>query len=317
MRVKNKISPLEKDLILAHILNKSREWVLTYPKIKLSPARQRKLDSFIERRLKGEPLAYILGHKEFYGLDIIVNNNVLVPRPETELMVDEVLNLTIHNSQPITRNQKPKTNNNTIIIDVGTGSGCIAITLAKLINHNSFLSSADHPLFINHHSVFTFLATDISRPALSVAKKNAKLHGVEKKIKFFRGNLLEPILKSKILNLKSKIIITANLPYGWKAWKNNCSQDSIGLKFEPPVALYTGKNGLQLYEKLLKQITVLASSYKKNITCFFEFDPRQTIILKKIIKKYLPDARLEIKKDLKGHNRLLILHLSEKTLIEN
>jgi len=291
MRANIKISPLEKDLILAHVLKKSREYVLTHPEHKLTKNQSARRALLVSRRLKGEPLAYILGHKEFYGLNFIVNENVLVPRPETELIIDHV-----------THNIKHETSINTAIVDVGTGSGCIIITLAEILNTKYQIPNTK------------FIATDISAAALSVAKKNARLHGLDKQIKFFRGNLLGPILKSlpcrqagKILNLKSKIIITANLPYGWKAWKNNCSQDSIGLKFEPPVALYTGKNGLQLYEKLLKQIAILASNYKKDITCFFEFDPRQTVMLKKLIKKYLPDSRAEIKKDLRGHSRLLII----------
>ena len=276
---------MDAEILLARVLKCSREYLITHFDKNLNNQKIRLFEKYISRRVKGEPIAYIMGHKEFYGLDFFVNKNVLVPRPETELIVDEVLRHTTCNMQDAT------------IIDVGTGSGCVIISLVKNLKSKFPISN------------FQFLATDISKPALTIARKNAKLHHVDKKIRLFHGDLLKPIIhKSKILNYKSKMIITANLPYGWNSWKNNCSMDTIGLKFEPPIALFTENKGLKIIEGFLKQIKQIANSKKinfnSNLLALIEFDPRQTIMLKKLIKKILPDAKFKIKKDLSNHNRL-------------
>jgi len=286
---KIKFPHLEAEILLSEILKKPREFLLVHGEKKLTTRQISNFNSKISRRLKGEPIAYLTGHKEFYGLDFKVNKNVLVPRPETELMVEEALKLIARNSQRVT------------LVDIGTGSGCIIITLAK--------QTADCEL----------IAIDISAKALNIARQNARKHNVHKKIKFIKGNLLKPIINSKfVIRLSpealakggnSKLIIVANLPYGWKEWKNNCSMDSVGLKYEPPVALFTGKNGLALYEKLFKQINILAvgGGALCNINVLCEFDPRQTVKIKQLIKRELPQAKLQIKKDLSGLNRLAII----------
>ncbi|MDO8592489.1 MAG: peptide chain release factor N(5)-glutamine methyltransferase [bacterium] len=265
---------LEAELLLSHVLKKPREFLLAHGEKKISAWQTASLESLIARRLKGEPIAYLAGHKEFYGLDFIVNKDVLIPRPETELIVEEAL-------KPIARSPQPVT-----LLDIGTGSGCVIITLAKLITNCKFL------------------AADISAKALTVAKQNAKHHGVAKNIKFLKGDLLSPVIyNSKFSILTSNLIILANLPYGWSAWKNNTSADTVGLRFEPKIALYAGKNGLELYEKLFKQIKTL----RGDITALCEIDPRQTGKMRQLAKQYLPQAKLQIKKDLCGLNRLVII----------
>lgn len=274
-----KFPHLEAEILLSEILKKSREFLLAHGEKKLTAGQISKLKIQISQRLKGRPVAYLTGHKEFYGLNFKVNKDVLIPRPETELMVEETLKLITHNSQLAT------------LIDVGTGSGCIIIALAK--------QNINDKLF----------AIDISAKALTVAKQNAKAHDVYKKIKFLRGDLLSPLIYNSSFKIsKPELIITANLPYIWKKWKNNTSVDSIGLKFEPKIALYTGKNGLELYEKLFKQIK------KIRITGYAlcEIDPRQTAEIKQLIKRELPQSKLQIKKDLSGLNRLAIIEISKK-----
>src|SRR3989338_1503025 len=310
---KIKLPLLEAEILLSSILKKPREFLLTHPEYNLTAEQVSRSKFQISCRLKGAPIAYLTGHKEFYGLNFKVNKNVLIPRPETELMVNEALKLIMRDPLPMT------------LLDIGTGSGCIIISLIKNII-SKFPSPADV-------SNFEFLATDISKSTLSIAKQNAKLHGLNK-IKFIHADLLSPSVKSKIENLrqrrparrqagisaqggpasgwrdklwrrKSKIFL-ANLPYGWKAWKNNCSLDTIGLKFEPEQALFTGENGLELYKKLFRQIKNLAIQPAAcHILC--EFDPRQTAKIKQLIKQELPWAECQIKKDLAGLNRLAIV----------
>ncbi|EKE15860.1 MAG: ribosomal protein L11 methyltransferase [uncultured bacterium] len=242
-----KLDRLDLELIIANSLAKTREFVLTHPEHKPTGAQIAKIDSFAHRRVKHEPLAYILGYKEFYGLNFKVTADTLVPRPETELIVEEVLKL------------KPKNKN---IIDVGAGSGNIIISLAKNIKDKN-----------------NFIAVDISGKALSVAKQNAKANQVFKKIKFIQGNLLD-----KIKNINNSILV-ANLPYLNKDWKNLLkSSDSAGLKFEPETALYGGdQDGLGIYRQLADKIKMLKP---KNVLIFCEIGHTQVSEMKKIFSSY-------------------------------
>lgn len=290
LKAKKFILPhLEAEILLSAVLKKPREFFIARPEQKLSRSQIFRFQRLISRRLKGEPIAYLLGYKEFYGLNFKVNKDVLIPRPETELMVDETLKLISSGTRPAT------------IIDIGTGSGCIIISLIKGLNHESRI--------MNHE----FLAADISVKALSQAKQNAKLHRVNKKIKFIKGDLLSPLIHNSSFIIHDSLIILANLPYGWKEWKNNCSLDSAGLKYEPAIALFTGKKGLELYEKLFKQIKKLVNSpnsaFNSSVFLFLEIDPRQAVLMKILAKKYFPHGKIQIKKDLASLDRLVIIQL--------
>ena len=223
------------------------------------------------KRLRGWPIAYLTNQKEFYGLNFYVDQRVLIPRPETELLVEEVIKLLKATSYFL----------KAAITDIGTGSGCIAVTLKKQLPKAKVL------------------AIDVSKTALAVAKYNAKKH--KTKIKFYQGSLLSPIKNKKI------DVIVANLPYGWPEWKNNTSAETKGLKFEPAKSLFTKEKGLYLYRQLFSQTAKLKNKPK---LIFVEFDPRQKTALQNIIKKNLPEAKLEIKKDLAGLNRLLIVTIN-------
>lgn len=291
-----KITPLDLELILENVLKKPRPFILAHPEYKIPKFKILNLKFKINRRLGGEPLAYILGQKEFYGLDFKVNKNVLVPRPETEMMVEEALNRISHIAYRAT--QKKIT-----IVDVGTGSGCIIITLAKIINPRL-------PGELAGRQNLKFIATDISKRALNVARQNARQHSVAQKIKFFHGDLLKPVLKSKILNLKSKIIILANLPYLTPAQ----IKKSPSIKYEPKLALSAGRDGLKYYRRLFKQIKIFINLQKfvlnSNIFVIAEIDPSQTKKIKRLVKKELPRFKSQIKKDLQDLNRLVIAKIS-------
>lgn len=288
---------LEAEFLLSHILKKPREYLLTYPEKKLSAARARKFLLLIKKRARGWPAAYLTGEKEFYGLKFFVDKNVLIPRPETELMVEEAL-------RHITRNIKHIT-----FIDVGTGSGCIIISIAKAVISNFKFSPpsrgpAKAAVIFNKSSIlnFKFFGTDVSRKALAIAKKNAEFHNVNKQIYFMKSNLLDSIPKSKICNLKSKILILANLPYLTPLQIKN----SPTIKYEPKLALAAGPDGLKYYRKLFSQINKLKI---QNCLILCEIDSSQAIKIKKLARTLLPLARIAIKKDLKGLNRLVIIRL--------
>lgn len=216
---------LDAEILLSFILKKNKEYLYTHGDKELSEKQIHLLSKFIRKRIDGYPIAYITGHKEFYGLDFIVTPDTLIPRPETEMMVEHLLD---HLKQ-LTQN--------TTVIDVGTGTGCIPISIIKN------LQTTNNKLKIT--------AIDISMKALEVAKKNAKKHNLENDIEFIHGNLLEPILNtSRLKPQTSNLIITANLPYLTpKQIKNSPS-----IQKEPELALEAGDDGLKYYKKLFNQI---------------------------------------------------------------
>jgi release factor glutamine methyltransferase len=262
-KVKNTSPHLDAGILLAHVLHKTKEYVLANPDKKMSVNQTKKLNALILRRQKNIPIAYLTGQKEFYGLHFFVGTFVLVPRPETELLIEE----TIKTVRQKTDQQK------VTITDVGTGSGCIAITLAK------YLPQAK------------IIAIDISPKALAMAKKNARQHKVFKKIKFIESNLLRtPILKK----IKMDIIV-ANLPYLTNAEIKN-------VRHEPKLALYGGKMGVELIERLLMQSSEVLTP---NGVILLEISPSQTKLVDFIIEQQIPGKKVTIFKDLTGRDRVV------------
>jgi release factor glutamine methyltransferase len=175
--------------------------------------------SFVERRAAGEPLQYITGHQEFYGLDFIVTPDALIPRPETEFLVERVINLAL-----AAQSVAPPT-----IVDVGTGSGCVAVSLAT------------------HLPGARVIATDISSAALGVARMNAGRHGVGDRIEFVEGDLVEPLAA---LGMETAVDFLASNPPYVEEGKPGVLQREVR-DWEPAVALYGGADGLNFYRRLL------------------------------------------------------------------
>lgn len=259
---------IDAEILLAHILGLSREEALTHDERRVPPFLLSRFNRLIARRAKHEPVAYLTGHKEFFGLQFTVNKHTLVPRPETELIVEEALSM-LH------------TTRYTLVIDVGTGSGAIAVAIAK------------------NAPMTTVIATDLSKPALKIAELNAKINDVDDRIVFARANCLP---KVRALNLNG-CIITANLPYlPTRAWQQ-CPPDVK--KFEPKSALEGGKDGLKYYDELFHQI--VERELKATIIC--EIDPSQKRSFPKLAKRHFPNATVEIKNDLAGRPRVAIVSL--------
>ena len=163
---------LDAEVLLSHVLGRDRTRIAAYPELELTDTQTRKFYALIRRRARHEPVAYLIGHKEFYGLDFRVDRRVLIPRPETELLVELALCRAGIHSLRGGLNINPHAAKN--FIDVGTGSGAIAIALAKTIPNARVM------------------ATDASATALRVARANAKIHDIADRIKFVRANLLPP-----------------------------------------------------------------------------------------------------------------------------
>jgi release factor glutamine methyltransferase len=269
---------IEANILLSSILKKDREFLFSHPEKPVSFWQNLLLQKIIKKRLSGYSSAVLTGHKWFYGLDFIVNKNVLVPRPETELLVEEAF-------KTISNYKSSKIN----LIDIGTGSGCIAITLAKKLFKDG----------VN----FTCTAVDISKKALKVAKKNAKKHNVNSCINFLYSDLLSAMRFEK--NTKTTFI-TANLPYLTPEQIKN----SPSIHKEPKIALESGEEGLDHYHRLFDQVNKKRGEISTTIYIFCEIDDSQKEAFLFLSSKKLPSAKIEIKKDLGGQDRLAILQIT-------
>jgi release factor glutamine methyltransferase len=203
---------LSAEVILAHALNITRTQLLARLDRTLGPEQLERFQADLGRVLKDEPLAYVVGHREFYDLDLITDRRALIPRPETECMVEFALDRLRDHPSPV-------------IADIGTGCGGIAVTLAK------------------HLPRARVIATDLSAEAVDLARENAVRHGVAERIDFRVGDLLEPV--TEILDL-----LAANLPYiDDKDWPY--LQKTIR-GHEPKMAFLGGPDGLDLMRAMLK-----------------------------------------------------------------
>lgn len=217
----------------------------------------------IKRLNAGEPVQYIVGNVDFYGYELDVNKNVLIPRRETEELVEEVI-------------KRSKNFNNPTIIDVGTGSGAIAISLSKELNCHIY-------------------ASDISGAALKVAKKN--ICKTSSNVTLYKGNMLKPYIKNDI-----KVdILVSNPPYIDKTEKI----EDIVKNNEPHLALYAKNKGLEFYESILKDASKILND---KFLISFEIGQEQGEMVKKIALKYLSNIKVEIKKDLSLKNRFVFVY---------
>jgi release factor glutamine methyltransferase len=281
---------IDAEILLAHALKISREELLAHDERPVPSFALAKFKTLLARRAKHEPVAYLTGHKEFFGLQFAVNKYTLIPRPETELLVEEALKI-IRLRQVFDTAQHDKNkvalsvSKGSIIIDVGTGSGAIAVAIAK------------------NAPGTTVIATDILQPALKIAARNALINDVDDQIILKRLNLLgHKNTRSPIFaTAGAKTIITANLPYlPTKVWQK-CPPDVK--KFEPKTALEGGRDGLKYYDELFHQ--VVAQHLKAIIIC--EIDPSQKKSFPKLAARHFPDAAVEIKNDLAGRPRMAVI----------
>lgn len=203
---------LDSELILAHVLRRSREWLLAHDAIALKQPQQQQARQLLLQRTQRQPIAYLTGRRDFYGHSFLVNEQVLVPRPESEAILailDELM----------------QDNHLRTVLDVGTGSGCLAISI-KLA-----------------HPDLTVSACDISESALLVARRNAaRLLPSGRQVKFYQSDLLSGLPVDSRFDL-----IVANLPY------LSPGQDGLSpeLAFEPAIALYADDDGLSLIKQLI------------------------------------------------------------------
>lgn len=256
--------------ILAHVISKPKSYLLTWPEQILSNGQVAMYRALLEDRAKGKPVAYILGQKEFYSLIFKVNESTLIPRPETELLVDVILDKY--------KNYKQEELN---ILDLGTGSGAIAVTVAKL------------------RPKWNVIAVDISEQALAVAKGNAMYNDVTN-IRLIKSNWLQSVDKS----LKFDCIVS-NPPY----IASDDEHLKVGdVRFEPNSALVSDKNGLADIEEILLQAQQFL---KPNGLLIFEHGYDQLADIKTLLEKFDCYTKFDSIKDYAGHDRAVLLQYSQ------
>lgn len=253
----------EKELLLTALLNCKR--VDLYTKgYSLDRGQKEKLSLMFQRRQKGEPVQYITAFTEFMGFYLKTDKRALIPRPETEILVEKTLEL-------IKNNYSAKTLN---ILDLGTGSGNIAISLAKFLEN------------------VQVLATDISKEALELARENAKINEVENKITFLESNLFETGFKEK-KNFFD--IIVSNPPY---LTSQEIETSMVDLSYEPRLALDAGRDGLKFYRRIIK---VAGKYLKTNGYLIFEIGYKQ---LGRIVELVVASGEFIIDRIIKDYNNI-------------
>jgi release factor glutamine methyltransferase len=240
-----------------------------YPERELTPTQEQRYLELLERRAQGEPVAYLTGHKEFYGLDFIVDPRVLIPRPETELLVEIALQIS---RQKIASGHLP------IAADIGTGSGAIPIALA-----------------VSEPRLPYLYATDISEEALAVAALNCQRHHVEQRVHLLQGDLIAPLPEPVD-------VLTANLPYVGTSEIAVLTPDVYD--YEPHLALFSGPEGLDLIERFLKDVAK-SDVLKAEGVVLLEIGYQQRERVEKLIHGLWPQARLGVYKDYAGWDRVV------------
>jgi release factor glutamine methyltransferase len=262
---------LDARVLLANILDKPRTWIEAHPETLLTRSQLATVKKAVSRLVVGEPLPYVLGHWEFFGLDLEINSNALIPRPETELMVEHAIKWL--RAMPERRT----------IADVGTGSGCIAVAIAKNIYDTKIM------------------ATDISRPALELARRNARRHNVGKRIDFVQCDLLpsHPYPFPTDLHFD---LICANLPY-------IPTQTLQGLRVygrEPTLALDGGVDGLDLVRRLLH---IAPEWLAPNGMILLEIEASQGMSAVSLAYDAFDNVEIHLHQDLAGQDRLVEIKL--------
>jgi release factor glutamine methyltransferase len=263
---------LDTRLILEYVMDTSYSYIIAHDETIMSPTQEYRFLSLLERARNGEPIPYLVGKTHFYGLEIKVTPSVLIPRPETEQLINLALEWI---ARPARRQKQP------LVVDVGTGSGCIALALASSL-----------PLA-------RISATDVSKEALEVAEENAKALGMENQVDFYNGQYLNPIVDDPDL-------IVANLPY---IADHEWTTLAVGVKwYEPDVALRGGHDGLDGIRQLLAQA---GRRLAPGGALFLEIGWQQGEAAKLLAKSTFPSAQIDVKKDLSGHDRVICIYTSD------
>jgi len=265
-------------VLMAHALGLPRASIVSTPSQQLlQPYQLTAFRALVARCVNGEPMAYVVGHAEFYGLDFLTDRRALIPRPETEHLVEQALARI--RAMPIPAMTTQTGSLKIPIVDVGTGTGCVVISLATKL------------------PTLRFLATDISSEALALAQVNAKRLGVSGRIQFLRGDLLAPVP----MRVDG---VVANLPYvttaEWQQLPRNVRE------YEPRAALDGGPDGLDLIRKLFSQAI---QRVKPDGWLLLEIGATQGQAVMELARQIFPMAAINVRRDYAGLTRIVEIQL--------
>lgn len=265
---------LDAQILLSYVLDRERSYLYTYPEQELNQEQEKRWHELLARRAQGEPVAYLIGSKDFYGLDFLVDKRVLIPRPETEVLVEAALRLC---HRRLDQGQTP------VVVDIGTGSGAIPIALA-----------------VQEPRLPSIYAIDISPDALTVARLNCERHHVSERVHLLQGDLLNPLPEPVDLLL-------ANLPYVGTAEQVTMLPDV--LNYEPHLALFSGATGLNLLQRLLRE-AALSERVRAGAALLLEIGYNQREALSRLIGELWPSASITCLRDYAGWDRVLQIELA-------
>lgn len=260
------------ELLLRHVLNISRSELIIQFREELDQSALSIFEKYVKLHAEGTPVQYLMGYEEFYGRKFKVNSEVLIPRPETEELVEGA----------ITRIKKFFSKEHALkFVDIGTGSGAIAVTFALEV---PFLEVT---------------ATDISLPSLQVAKENAAQLGANS-IRFIQGDLLAPFLEAQ----EKFDVVLSNPPYIPESDEKGMSD--VVTKHEPHRALFAGDNGLAIYKRLCDQLPLVL---KEQSLVGFEVGAGQSGAVSSILQNTFPNAKVEVVYDINGKDRMVFAEI--------
>ncbi|WP_232178531.1 peptide chain release factor N(5)-glutamine methyltransferase [Sulfurihydrogenibium yellowstonense] len=257
----------EASILISKILDLPKHYIISYPDLEISEEDAKKLVVLSEKRASGYPMAYLTKSKEFFGLDFYIEEGILIPRPETEILVEKV----------IEKLQNAK--GELIGLEVGIGSGCISVSLLKNIKN------------------LKIIGIDISEKALEITEKNAEIHGVLDRLKLFKFDIMNEKMNS--LNLPKLDFVVSNPPYIKEEDYQKLQKE---VKKEPKEALISGKEGTEFYEKIVNS---LKDFLKEDGFFAFEVGIGQAEKVKQILEDN-GYKNIEIYKDLAGIDRVII-----------
>ncbi len=267
---------LEAEVMVMDVMRMPRQAIFAEQESQVSPPQEEQLTAIVTRRLTREPLAYILNYREFYGVNLLVNQDVLIPRPETETMVEHALFMALMGME----------SRELVIADVGTGTGAIAVNLAI------------------HLPAARIYASDAYDATLDVAAYNVRMHNVADRVTLLKGDLLEPLPEPVD-------VIVANLPY---LPTDRIPTLQPEIQWEPVAALDGGADGLDYIRRLLSQAAASHgledNRLKPHGVILLEMDPEQMSEAKSLAAEAFPEAEITVEPDLAGLDRVLSVSLA-------